>query len=99
MRRPPSNPLYRRLQPLKCAFLNARCDLSAHTRIHHALVDDNRASSLSDTLNNGLTVPGINCAEIDELDRDAKIAFCGGEGGGSCVERVGVGRRSAVGCR
>lgn len=91
MRVPASHSLDRRLKPQKSALLNRSRDLGSNTRIHHALMNDDRTARLAHAVEHGLSVPGVYRAEVDELDGGARERLFGrGDGFGAEVERLAV---------
>lgn len=94
---PPRHPLDRGLEPGKRAFLNSSRDLGTHTRIHHTLMHNDRATRLLDTGKHHVAVPRVNGSEIDKLDAATEVSFRGGNGGAAGVERGAVGDDGEVG--
>lgn len=92
MRSPSGHALDGRFQSQERALLDRRGDLGAHAVVDHALVHDDRPSRLSDALEHGLSIPGVDRPQVDELDAGPSQVLLGcRDGRGAQVERLAVG--------
>lgn len=89
---PSSDSLDRGFQSKKSALLERCGDLCANTIVDHAFMHYNGSPSLPHALENRLSVPRIDGAQIDELHvHSFHGLFDGGDGGGAEVQRLAVG--------
>lgn len=98
MRAPPSNALDGRFQPQERALLDRRGDLSAYAIIDHALVHNDGPPRLSDTLEDGLSIPGVDRPQVYQFNvGPSQGLFSSRNGRRTQVERLAVGDDGEIG--
>lgn len=91
VRAPSGDSLHRGLQPQKGTLLNRGGDFGAYPRVNHALMHDYCFSRLLHAAQNGSSVPGIDGAQVNQLNAHAQVLFGGGNGVHAMVEGRSVG--------
>ena len=68
-----ANALHRRLQVVEGLGLNGCCEFSTEAASDRGFVSHDALACLLDRVNYGLLIPGKDCAQVDNLNRDARL--------------------------